>query len=344
MPSYAIRRDSGDIHHSGFEGDRSAQAPRVIVCVDNADTSHITIPPAKAVAKALGAKLEFVHVIEPNRSAGTAPFDPVEWDIARREAEDSMSKLAGEHAAGRAPIATRILEGRCAEQIGSTLTGGGEDVAVLCRGRDETGRHIGETARRILETGCSSLLIVPVGAARPARQGIARIFVPLDGSAQSECAIPFALKIAASEDAEIVLVHATPQPDFTQVGPGEPGDEELRQAVNRRNERVAQKYLDRLCSHVRSGGVKVRTLVLGAGDVRRLLISAVASEAADLVVLASHGHGGFVDVPLGDVANFVLSRSTVPVLMVRRPRAHDNGHVFSGVRAKGARRPSASTQ
>jgi nucleotide-binding universal stress UspA family protein len=344
MPSYAIRRDSGDIHNSGFDGDRSAHAPRVVVCIDKAGTSNITIPPAKAVAKALGAELEFIHVIEPHRHAGKAPFDPVEWDIARREAEDSMSKLAGEHAAGSAPISTRILEGRCAEQIGSALTGGGEDVAVLCRGHDEIGSHIGETARRILETGSSSLLIVPVDTKGPAKQDIARILVPLDGSGQSESAIPFALKIAASEDAEIVLVHATPEPNFTHIGPAEPGDEELRQAVNHRNERVAQKYLDRLCAHVRSGGVKVRTLVLGTGDVRRLLTSAVASESADLLVLASHGHGGFVDVPLGDVANFVLSRSAVPVLMVRRPRAHDGGHVFSGVRAKGARRPTASMQ
>ncbi len=344
MTAYAIRRNAGDSDSSTIAGVPESSAARVLVCVDKTATSRVSIPPAKAIARALNAQLELVHVIEPRRTAANGPFDPVEWEFTRREAERTMSRIASEHGYPGTAISTRILEGQCAEQIRHALNGGVDDVAVLCRGGDQPGPHVGETVRRILETGSSSILIVPEASGETAPKQIARIFVPLDGSGQSESAIPFALKIAASENAEIVLFHATPEPGFTQVGPAEPGDEELRQAVNRRNERVARKYLDRLCAHVRAGGVKVRALVLQTGDVRRAITSAVSEQSADLLVIASHGHSGFTDVPLGDVANFVLSRSAVPVLMVRRPRDDGTSHVFTGARAKGVRRPAASAQ
>ena len=87
--------------------------------------------------------------------------------------------------------------------------------------------------------------------------------------------------------------------------------------INQRNERVARSYLDQLSGRMRTGGLHVRSLVLSGGDVRRQLSTAIGEQATDLLVLASHGRSGYADVPFGDVANFLISRSQVPTLVVR---------------------------
>ncbi len=344
MQAHAIRLEDYAKPHSGAPIRDAGDEPEVVVCIDTAGASQMAIAPAKAIAGALGARMTFIHVIEPHRTANGTPFDPVEWDIKRREAEAHMAKLAEEHAGGAVEISTRILEGRCAEQLASAMSGRPQDIVVLCRGDDESGPHIGETARRIMESGTASLLVVPSAANARKHAGFSRILVPLDGSGQSESVLPFAQKIAEAEDSELVLVHATPEPVLTQAGPAEPKDNELKDQIRRRNERVAKKYLDRLCTRIRTNGLRARSVVLGGGDVRRQLASSVDAQSADLLVVASHGHSGFADVPFGDVASFVLSRSPVPVLMVRRMSGHAAGHVFSSARAKGVRRLGASTQ
>lgn len=339
MQNHALVQVSNEASLTASQVNQSKQQAKVFVCVDSAGGSRIAIPPAKAIAKALGAELKFVHVIETQGIGDRSPSDPVAWDIKRREAAAFLSGLAEDYSAGDISISTQVLEGRCADQIGNLLAGRPQDIVVLCRGHGEADAHIGETARKVLESGTSSLLMVPVMPSTKARQGISRVLVPLDGSGQSEGAIPFALKIAKSEDAELVLVHAIPEPAFTQAGPDEPEDGELKAQIRQRNERVARKYLDQLRARVLASGLRVRTVVLSGGDVRRQLTASIEGESADLLVLASHGHSGFADVSLGDVANFALSRSAIPILMVRRAGDSKATHVFADAWAKGTRRP-----
>lgn len=303
----------------------------------------MVIPPAKAVAKALGAELAFFHVIETETHGGPAPSDPVEWEIRRRAASAFISHIAQQHTRENGTVEVHVLEGRCAEQICGALSGRPDDIVAIFRGNGWTAGHIGETARQILQGGANSLLLSPA-MAEPPVSGFARIIVPLDGSGQSETAIPAAVKIAASEDAELLLVHAVPEAEFTRAGPAEPDDAELLDRIRQRNERVARKYLNRLSSRMRTGGLRIRTLVLSGGDVRRQLVAAIREQSADLLVLASHGQSGYADVALGNVANYLLSRSSVPVLMIRSANAETNAHVFSGARAKGTRKPGAVAQ
>lgn len=322
----------------------SAETPRVVVCVDSVASARTTISPAKAVAKAIDAELTFIHVIETHSVSQPMPFDPVEWDIKRRAAEANVTKLAEEHRFGDSEIATRVLEGRCAEQICAALSERSEDIAVLLRKDDEFGPHIGETARYILANGTSSLLMVPARSVPFRDNGFKRILLPLDGSSQSENALPLALRIAESEKAELILVHAQPEPVFTRAGPAEPDDKELLDQIRRRNQRVAKKYLDRLCTRINAKGTKARTVILHGGDVRRKLTASIDEHSADLLILASHGHSGFGDVPLGDTASFVLCRSSVPVLMVRCGSEPQAEHAFSGTYTKGIHRLGAFAQ
>ena len=93
----------------------------------------------------------------------------------------------------------------------------------------------------------------------------------------------------------------------------------------RRNERVAQDYLDRLRAHIDSKDVTVRILLLRGGDVRHTLMRAVMDQKADLVVMASHGQSGHMDVAAGSVATHLISHTPVPLLLVRSPAIASNG-------------------
>jgi nucleotide-binding universal stress UspA family protein len=322
---------------------KSDAKPRVLVCVDLPRETQEIVPPAKAIARALGAKMAFVHVIKAHGYPETgSPVDPVEWEIMRREAKAHMAQFVQKHADGDETLATHLLEGRGAEQICRALASRPQDIAVLGRGHGESAVHIGETARQMLETGVNSLLLVPIGI--EPKQKFSRILVPLDCSGRSERIMPLVEKIARSDNAELILVHAVPEPVLTGSGPGEPNDTELKSQINRRNEHVAKVYLDNLSGRIRAGGLRVRSLVLSGGDVRRQLAAAISDQAIDLLVLASHGHSGFADVPFGDVANFLILRSNVPTLVIRFGGVAAERHAFSDTRSKGARSPGTLVQ
>jgi nucleotide-binding universal stress UspA family protein len=151
-----------------------------------------------------------------------------------------------------------------------------------------------------------------------------------------------AKKLALAEQAEIVLVHAIPDPVLTEIGPLESEDLELKRRLMLRNDKVARDYLERICENIRTLGLTASTAILTGGDVRRLLTDAIASESGDLLVIASHGCSGYADVATGDVASYILAHSPIPVLMVRQPRGNGSNHIYRGTESQGVRRPAGA--
>ena len=162
------------------------------------------VPHARAIAQALGGALSLLHVVEPGKSH--APFDPVEWDIRKREARMYVSRLAKRFGDEADKISVQLLEGRSADQIGECTAGRVGDITALCSNDDLVADHIGETARRVLENSGSSILLVPSAVPEVEEASYRRILVPLDGSPRSESAIPTAVRIAVHQKAELILI------------------------------------------------------------------------------------------------------------------------------------------
>jgi len=53
------------------------------------------------------------------------------------------------------------------------------------------------------------------------------------------------------------------------------------------------------------------------GHAAEEIARAADAEKCDLIVMGSHGHGALGNVVLGSVANTVLARSKVPMLLIR---------------------------
>jgi len=342
MPSSAVRQEELSENHRAPLVAANNHRLRVIACVDTSPTSAQVIPHARTIADALKGDLSLLHVIEPDRLH--TPFDPVEWDIRRQEAQSYISDLASRFETGNRQISTRVLEGRSAEQIGDCSNAAAGDITALCRSDAHAPCRIGETARRVVEIGSGSILLVPTTTPDVQEVRYRRILVPLDGSARAESALPVAVRIAADQNAELVLVHATQKPHLLQSGPLNTPDQQLQQKLAGRNERAARTYLERTRDALTDADIVVRIVILRNGDARRILASAIALQSADLVVLSSHGQSGYADVAAGDVSSFLLSHANIPVLMIRQPGTTRANHINARTESKGIRRPRGNAR
>ncbi len=310
------------------EGPAPTAFRRLAVCLDGSELGERVLPHALAVARAFGAPVTLLRVLEAQTSGGP-PSDPLEWELRRKEAGGYLARLAG----GRATVESEVIEGAPAEQICLWAACHEADLTVLSShgagGQSEC--RLAGTASELIERVPGSLLLVPAAAA--ASDGIARyqrILVPLDGSARAESVIPLATRLAADAEAELVFAHVVPVPELIELGALEAEDLELRDRLVRRNERVANQYLDRVRARLAESGIPVRATVLCGGDVRGRLVRLIADQTIDLVVLSAHGQTGRADVHCGSVAAHLLSHSRSPLLIVRPARSQRQPHSVEG--------------
>jgi nucleotide-binding universal stress UspA family protein len=131
---------------------------------------------------------------------------------------------------------------------------------------------------------------------------VTRILCPDDLSAASQHAIDHALTLGTWYHAPITALHA--------YGSHRPSDEEveaLRASVAARfqSDAAGQPPVD---------------IIVQAGDPVPAILDAAISLPADLIVMGTHGAGGFQHLVLGSVAEKVLRRARCPVFTVP-PRA-----------------------
>jgi nucleotide-binding universal stress UspA family protein len=141
------------------------------------------------------------------------------------------------------------------------------------------------------------------------------LVVPLDGSPFGEQALPVAARLAAAHGATLHLVTnagALVQP--LHVG----GAPVYDTAFDDERRRELDAYLQRVAERVRAEhGCRVSTALL-TGDAPADAIAEEAVRAgAQLVVLTTHGRGGFSRMWLGSVTTELLRHSSLPLLVVR---------------------------
>ncbi|MGW5922273.1 universal stress protein [Nocardia fluminea] len=137
----------------------------------------------------------------------------------------------------------------------------------------------------------------PVSAARP-------VLVGVDGTANSAPAVEFAVEEASRRRVDLVALHA-----FSDIdGPLTLGREmTIESAAAELSEALAgcgERYPD----------VTVRTMVVADRAVRCLLRE---SMTAQLLVVGSHGRGGFAGMLLGSTSAALLRAVQVPMIVVR---------------------------
>jgi nucleotide-binding universal stress UspA family protein len=142
-----------------------------------------------------------------------------------------------------------------------------------------------------------------------------RILVPLDQSTLAETVLPLVDDLARGEGAVVRLLYVAPAP---QTRVGEDGlvvayaDQEMQ-----RLEAEGRDYLTK--AEVQLGGVPVECVVRFGDPLAEILSEAAAFEA-DLITVTTAGRSGLSRAIMGSVAEQVMRKAEVPVLLLRPGR------------------------
>ena len=150
-----------------------------------------------------------------------------------------------------------------------------------------------------------------------------RVLVPLDGSDLSERALSKAAELATPLGATLHLLQVVSRRPEVDAMRGSnihalyAGVDTMRQARQEidRDKTVARRYLDDLASRLRDQGIKAETAVL-EGYAHEKILEYARENAIDLVVIGTHGYGGFKRMLLGSVTDRIIRSGEVPVLVL----------------------------
>lgn len=132
------------------------------------------------------------------------------------------------------------------------------------------------------------------------------ILLPLDGSPLAERARSYAAVLARRSGASITLVQAVQA--YTPLGM-DPSEAQVEVT------QCAEEYLNAAAERLGADGLKTDTHVYYDEPIPAIL-DAAGRQHADLIVMSTHGRGGIARMLYGSVADQVLRRSTIPVLVV----------------------------
>ena len=145
------------------------------------------------------------------------------------------------------------------------------------------------------------------------------LLVPLDGSRLAETALPAAAELARRLRASATLLHVL-EPD---APPTVHGDRHLRSPAE------AEGYLAGAADWMAARQVSADVaLNQQQGDVAATIARIGGAVGADLIVLTTHGRSGVRGLLFGRVAQQVLQRGAIPVLLIQ-PSASGRDAAFA---------------
>ena len=145
-----------------------------------------------------------------------------------------------------------------------------------------------------------------------------RILVLLDGSERAERVLPYVADHAKSGGAEVVLLRVVEPPSTLAVyAPSMFANwEELAEQMMADQQKECNRYFAGFESRLGDEGILVRSETL-TGNVWNEIISYIERDGFDLVALTSHGRSGIARWAVGSVAETLLRKCPVPLLLVR---------------------------
>jgi nucleotide-binding universal stress UspA family protein len=169
-----------------------------------------------------------------------------------------------------------------------------------------------------------------------------KILVPCDGSELAQASIfPRVEDLAKSMDAEVIILRVVPAPagrsgsafrsDVPEMPislPATPEDAHVARHPIYRDQEIASAEAEarhsvaRAEAMFRERGVTVRSEVL-FGQPADEIIDYADEENADLIVMCTHGSGGFRRWVFGSVTEKVLRGAKTPVLVIRPENGSD---------------------
>lgn len=142
-----------------------------------------------------------------------------------------------------------------------------------------------------------------------------KIIVPTDGSGTAQRALDEARRLAAALGSEIALMFVVDNSDLLyNVGYYDPKFLHQEQAA------FGKATLDDAAAILKAQGIPCTTHVIdepvALGDISGTILQHAAHVEAELIVLGTHGRRGVRRLVMGSVAEGVIRKAVLPVLLI----------------------------
>lgn len=296
----------------------------LLVPLDGFEFSERALPLAGAIARASSASLHLVHVHAPavaGHLLSASQFEYQGLDLEayaarhRQESGKHLERVAGALRQQGLEVTGIVLEGRISEVLADHAQAIQADLIVMTtHGRAGASRMwLGSVADALVRHSHVPILMIhPREEDSETPSDIRHILVPLDGSELGERVLAPAATLARTTGARLTVAHVVASHSALGAGlvPLLPDD-----VVRIRDQAAA--YLSDVAVRLGAQGVGVETYLTEDDNTAAAVAQAAAEVNADLIALATHGHGGLRRAVLGSVADKVLRSSPLPLLVLR---------------------------
>jgi len=231
------------------------------------------------------------------------------------DAADSILAEAAKRATGAGVTATTaVLDGHSATAIVMLAQERHVDAIVMgTQGKRGFERFfMGSTADGVLRRTDVPTFVVPPGGG-DAEPSFERILIAVDDSEPSDAAATFARDFAKAEGAQLIFCGVLDTSDLFAKASTYGYDptsmlDELHAS--------ASSLVARQTDHARVGDLAIDSIII-EGDPAEKILESAAARHVGLIVVGTHGRRGLRRLFVGSVAESVVRRSTVPVIVVR---------------------------
>lgn|SRR5574337_1556935 len=136
-----------------------------------------------------------------------------------------------------------------------------------------------------------------------------KILVPLDGSLNSVRGLNEAISLARQSGATITGIHV--MPNFS------PKVAKILKSYRVGLVKNARKIMSHATTSTARHGIPFNEKIAVSGDVVKTIVAYAKSSKSNIIVIGSRGEGSPHAEYLGSVANGILHKSDVPVLIVK---------------------------
>jgi nucleotide-binding universal stress UspA family protein len=294
----------------------------ILVLLDGSELAERALPYAAELARLYGARLTLARVPEtmvvPVASAGIWITRETEPHEARTHAEEYLAEVAGRPLLEGLTVASTLPHHPVVHGLLEAMAATGPDLVVLTtHGRTGVTRLLlGSVASKIIQHAPVPALVVPAHAEPTERPAFQTLIVPLDGSANSELALPTAMDLARRSGGRLRLMRVPTVPSYLTVLPDTAAmiPSHLQQKALE-----AEGYLAQQASALADAGIDVAADVEIAleGGVEQAIADYAETHGADAILLCSHGQSGIKRLIMGSIADRVLRLAHSPVWIVR---------------------------